>query len=238
MIIIYLIVALIISLVFYFGNTNTIRTLLACAFCILQGSLAVYEYLHLNLTQYVYFTPDALAVIFLVVLSMVSIPAFYHSFVYFAKHPYKARETGMYFASMTLLITALSAAYLSNHMGITWVFVELTTLSASGLIYHRRSKLTLEGTWKYIFICSISITLVFIGVLFVTVAVQQAGINDLFYSTLSAKAPSLSVFWLKLAFLFVFTGFTAKAGLVPMYTAGIDAKDKAPILQQPCWQAC
>jgi hydrogenase-4 component F len=33
---------------------------------------------------------------------------------------------------------------------------------------------------------------------------------------------------MKLAFLFIFTGFTAKAGLVPMYTAGIDAKDKAP----------
>ena len=63
---------------------------------------------------------------------------------------------------------------------------------------------------------------------FVTVAVQQQGINDLFYKTLSANASELSPFWLKLAFLFIFTGFTAKAGLVPMYTAGIDAKDKAP----------
>jgi hydrogenase-4 component F len=135
---------------------------------------------------------------------------------------------GMYFAATVMLIAAISAAYLSNHLGITWVFVEITTLSASALIYHRRNKLTLEGTWKYIFICSISITLVFIGILFVTVAVQQQGINDLFYKTLSANAPTLSVFWLKLAFLFIFTGFTAKAGLVPMYTAGIDAKDKAP----------
>ena len=33
---------------------------------------------------------------------------------------------------------------------------------------------------------------------------------------------------LRLAFIFIFTGFTAKLGLVPMYTAGIDAKDKAP----------
>jgi hydrogenase-4 component F len=31
-----------------------------------------------------------------------------------------------------------------------------------------------------------------------------------------------------MAFLFIFTGFTAKLGLVPMFTAGIDAKDKAP----------
>jgi hydrogenase-4 component F len=134
----------------------------------------------------------------------------------------------MYFGAMVILVASLSAAYLSNHIGITWVFVELTTLSASALIYHRRNNLTLEGTWKYIFICSISITLVFIGVLFVTVAAQQQGITDLFYRNLSANAGTLNVFWLKLAFLFIFTGFTAKAGLVPMYTAGIDAKDKAP----------
>ena len=225
---IYLIGSLLISLTFYFVRNRQLYVILAWTFCIMQVALAVYEYTHRNLTQFVYFTPDALAVIFTGVISIVCIPAFYHSFVYFSKHPYKPRETGMYFAAMVLLIAAISAAYLSNHIGITWVFVELTTLSASALIYHRRNKLTLEGTWKYIFICSISITLVFIGILFVTVAVQQQGINDLFYKTLSLNAPRLSVLWLKLAFLFIFTGFTAKAGLVPMYTAGIDAKDKTP----------
>jgi hydrogenase-4 component F len=43
-----------------------------------------------------------------------------------------------------------------------------------------------------------------------------------------AYKDQLNPFWLRLAFLFIFTGFTAKLGLVPMYTAGIDAKDKAP----------
>ncbi len=225
---IYLIGSLLISIAFFFGRSHIIRVVLAVAFCSLQVTLAIYEYLHPDQTEILYFTSDALASLFLLVISIICIPVFYHSYIYFYKHPYKPREMGMYYAATVMLITSISAAYLSNHMGITWVFVEITTLSASALIYHRRSKLTLEGTWKYIFICSISITLVFIGILFVTVAVQQQGINDLFYKTLSANAPQLSVFWLKLAFLFVFTGFTAKAGLVPMYTAGIDAKDKAP----------
>lgn len=225
---IYLIVSLVLSILFYFGRTYKIRKVLAILFCSLQGSLAVYEYLHVGDTQLEYFTSDSLAVIFVIVLSLIAIPVFYHSFIYFEKHPYRPREMGMYFAATVILIAALTAAYLSNHIAATWIFVEITTLSASALIYHRRNKLALEGTWKYIFICSISITLVFIGILFVTLAVQQKGINDLFYSTLSANAPILSSFWLKLAFLFIFTGFTAKAGLVPMYTAGIDAKDKAP----------
>ncbi len=224
----YLSGALLIAVLLYLLKNHTASVVLTLAFIMLQWVLTLYEYKHLDVTQMVYFTPDALAVIFLFVLSIVCMPAFYHSFVYFRKHPYKPREQGMFYAAMVILNAALSAAYLSNHMGITWVFVELTTLSASALIYHRRNKLTLEGTWKYIFICSISITLVFIGILFTTVAVQQAGIKDLFYTVLSNNAPKLDEFWLKLSFLFIFTGFTAKAGLVPMYTAGIDAKDKAP----------
>jgi hydrogenase-4 component F len=42
------------------------------------------------------------------------------------------------------------------------------------------------------------------------------------------NSSKLNPYWLRLAFLFIFTGFTAKLGLVPMFTAGIDAKDKAP----------
>ncbi len=225
---IFLIGSLLISLAFFFSKNHLLNVMLACAFCLLNVALAIDVYIHRDITQLVYFTPDALAVILVCVNSIVCIPAFYHSFVYFSKHPYKPSEMGLFYGAMVLLTAAISAAYLANHMGILWIFVELTTLSASALIYHRRNKLTLEGTWKYIFICSISITLVFIGILFVTVAIQQKGITDLFYTTLSQNANLLSPFWLKLSFLFIFTGFTAKAGLVPMYTAGIDAKDKAP----------
>ena len=120
------------------------------------------------------------------------------------------------------------AAYLSNHIAVTWIFVELTTLSASAFIYHRRNNRSLEGTWKYVFVCAISITLIFIGILFLSFTLQQAGTDDLSFAVLIKKAPELNLFWLRLAFIFIFTGFTAKLGLVPMYTAGIDAKDKAP----------
>jgi hydrogenase-4 component F len=96
------------------------------------------------------------------------------------------------------------------------------------LIYHHRNKLALEGTWKYVFICAISITFVFIGILFLSLSLQHAGSNDLSFANLMTYKDKLNPFWLRLAFLFIFTGFTAKLGLVPMYTAGIDAKDKAP----------
>ncbi len=228
MVVFYFIGASIISLALLLNRNKRLNYLLVTTFVFLQWSLTIYEYNHLNTQQFHYFTPDALAIIFLITLSIISVPAFWHSYIYFAKDKDIPRERGIYFAAMVVLLTALSGAYLSNHIAITWVFVELTTLSASALIYHRRNLRSLEGTWKYPFVSSISITLVFIGILFLTMAIQQEGLKDLTYEGLLANAQSLNIFWLKLAFLFIFTGFTCKAGLIPMYTADIDAKDKAP----------
>lgn len=225
---IYLIGAFVISLLLFFNRNKALNYVLVAVFAILQWVFTVYEYRHLNTEELGYFIPDSLAIIFLIVLSIVCIPAFYHSYIYFKHNRNIPRERGIYHAATVMLIVSLSAAYLASHIGVSWIFVELTTLSASALIYHRRNIRTLEGTWKYIFVCSISITLVFIGILFLTLALQEEGLKNLSYHALIEKAPVLNIFWLKLAFLFIFTGYTAKAGLVPMYTAGIDAKDKAP----------
>jgi len=224
----YLVGSVIISLLLFFNKNKLMNYGLTFLFISLQWVLTIYEYNHLNNTDFEYFTPDALAIIFLVILSVLCIPAIYHSHVYCNSKAEIPRHRGIYFAALVILFAALSAAYLSNHIAITWIFVELTTLSSSALIYHRRNSRSLEGTWKYIFVCSISITLVFIGILFLSIAVQRTGSTNLFYQGLLNSATGMNIFWLKLAFLFIFTGFTSKAGLVPMYTAGIDAKDKAP----------
>ncbi len=225
---IYLIIVIIVSISLFLFKDRKLSYLFVWCFMILQWALTIYEFRHKDQTELEYFTSDALGLIFLGIISVVCIPAFYHSYIYFNNNRNVPRERGIYFAAVIVLIASLSAAYLSNHIGVTWVFVEITTLSASALIYHRRNARTLEGTWKYIFVCSISITLVFIGILFLSIAIQQEGLKDLSYKALMINAPVLNAFWLKLAFLFIFTGFTAKAGVVPMYTAGIDAKDKAP----------
>ncbi len=225
----YLIGALIISTLLFFNKNRLVNYLLVMIFIIAQWGLTLYEYNHRNISDFFdLFKPDSLSILLLITLSIIVIPAYYHSYVYLLKHKEIPYQRGIYFSAMTMLIAAISAAYLSNHIAVTWIFVELTTLSAAALIYHRRNHNTLEGTWKYIFVCSISITFVFIGILFLSIALQQAGKSDLSFPALLKNAASLNVFWLRLAFIFIFTGFTAKLGLVPMYTVGIDAKDKAP----------
>ncbi len=224
----YLAGAFSIGALLFFNRKRLINYLLVIAFLILQIGFTIYEYHHINTIELHYFSADALGILLLVTLSIISIPAMYHSYVFMSKSDDNPRHRGIYFAAMVVLLTAISGAYLANHIAVTWIFIELTTLSSSALIYHRRNNRSLEGTWKYVFVCAISITLVFIGILFLSFTLQQAGTDDLSFAVLIKKAPELNLFWLRLAFIFIFTGLTAKLGLVPMYTAGIDAKDKAP----------
>ncbi len=228
---IYLIGSFLISALLFLNRNNRnklVSHLFIACFLVLQWIFTIYEFNHRNIIEFGLFKPDALALLLLITLSIIAIPAFYHSAIYLEKSGDTPRVQGIYYAAMTGLVTAISAAYLSNHIAVTWIFVELTTLAASALIFHRRNPRALEGTWKYIFVCSLSITFVFIGILFLSIALQQEGFTDLSFPALLSKAATLNVFWLRLAFIFIFTGYTAKLGLVPMYTAGIDAKDKAP----------
>ena len=228
MTVIYLIGAFLISGLMFANRNKSINYILLIIFGILQWGFTIYACFHYKNTSLGYFTFDSLGLLLLMALSVISIPAFLHSYLYIERQDKSPQSRSIYFSALVLLITSISAAYLANHIAVIWIFTELTTLSASALIYHHRNKLALEGTWKYLFICAISITFVFIGILFLSLSLQHAGSDDLSFANLMAKCNQLNPFWLRLSFLFIFTGFTAKLGLVPMYTASIDAKDKAP----------
>ena len=227
MIVAYLTGSLLIGTALFLNRGKVLNYMLICLFLVLQCAFAVYACWHYNETTSNYFTFDSLGIIMLLTATIISVPAVFHSYIYIEESKEmtpKSRAT--YFGAFVFLITAVSAAYLANHIAVVWIFIEITTLSASALIYHHRNKLALEGTWKYVFICAISITFVFIGILFLSLSL--AGSEDLSYKNLLHNSSLLNLSWLRLAFLFIFTGFTAKLGLFPMFTAGVDAKDKAP----------
>jgi len=184
----YLAGAFTISGLLFFNRNRISNYVLIICFLVLQWGFTVYEYLHINTTELHYFRPDSLGVLMLITLSIISVPAMYHSCIYLASKQDIPKHKAIYFSAMIVLLTAISAAYLSNHIAVTWIFVELTTLSASALIYHRRNNRSLEGTWKYVFVCAISITLVFIGILFLSFALQQAGSDDLSFDSLFRNA--------------------------------------------------
>lgn len=225
---IFLIGSLLISILLFINKNAVLNYLLVGSYTLLLWSTALFEYQHVNVIELDYFKSDALSNLLLFAMAIVSIPAFFHGYRYISTHNETPRSRGLFFAAMVLLMSACSSAYISNHIAVTWIFVELSTLSASALIYHHRTIRALEGVWKYVFICAISITFIYIGILFLSLALKNTGIEDMSFTSISQHYGELNLFWLKLSFLFIFTGFTAKIGLVPMYTAGIDAKDKAP----------
>jgi hydrogenase-4 component F len=228
MAVLYLIVAFSIAIGLFINRNKTVNYSLVGLFLIVQWGFTIYACFHYKTTEADYFSFDSLGLLLLITLSIISIPAAIHSAIYVEKHRESVQARAIYFAALVALITAIGMGYLANHIAVVWIFTEITTLSASALIYHHRNKLALEGTWKYVFICALSITFVFIGILFLSISMQGGGSEDMSYRYLLANSSKLNPFWLRLAFLFIFTGFTAKLGLVPMFTAGIDAKDKAP----------
>ena len=224
----YLIFAVLICIGLIFVRNKVIQNSLIILYLLFQISYTVYACFNYQNTELEYFTFDSIGILLLMTLSIISVPAIMHSYIYLSKRKEFGHLSSTYYASMVGLITAIGFGYLANHIAVTWIFTEITTLCASILIYHHRSKLALEATWKYVFICAISVTFIFIGILFLSLSLTHAGSDDLSFKNLLANSNQLNPFWLRLAFLFIFTGFTAKLGLVPMFTAGIDAKDKAP----------
>jgi len=211
-----------------FSRSRVLSDILGVLFLGLQTMLTVHGMMHPGTTELNYFTYDALGLILLLTLSIISYPTLIHSRIYLTKPLSTPRSAAAYNSSCVLLIAAMTLGYLANHAAVTWIFTEVTTLSAAVLIYHHRSKLALEATWKYVFVCAISICFVFVGILFISLALLHDGCSELFYADLVAHKATLDSFWMKLGFIFIFAGYTAKLGLFPMFTAGVDAKDKAP----------
>ena len=79
---IYLAGAFIISGLLFFNRKRVLNYLLVIGFLFLQIGFTIYEYLHINTTELNYFTADSLAILLLVTLTIISIPAMYHSYVY------------------------------------------------------------------------------------------------------------------------------------------------------------
>jgi len=187
---------------------------------------AVFCWLNLGETVLGYFTFDPLGVLLLSVLSVLTITTVYHGFIYVKKDP--LHHYAIYHAALIALVTAMSGAYLANGMTVVWIFVEATTLAVAALIYHDRTSVALEATWKYVFVCSVGIALAYLGILFLGFTVHDVRLLHLSFDSITEIAKLANPLYLKIAFVFVLVGYSTKMGLFPMHTVTIDAHTVAP----------
>lgn len=120
----------------------------------------------------------------------------------------------------------MTGAILSTNLGLTWVFIEATTLASAYLIYFHKTKHSIEAAWKYVFICSIGIALAFVGIILLTIS--TGNLNSLFYEDLYNNARFFNEFWLKLSFVFILFGIGTKMGLAPVHFWLPDAHAQSP----------
>ena len=225
---IYFISASLISAIIFLLNNKKVNQILGPVFLVLQLGIGGYALLHREGQDSVYFTFDSLGILLTLVLSILSITTFYHSHLYLKRHKGLQKHESIYYAALILLIEAMTGAYFANNIGVLWALFEVTTLCVTALIYHERSSIAIEAAWKYIFICSIGISFAFMGILFLSTVAYEGGLTDLNLPDLVATAKGMDITWLKIAFILIFTGFSAKWGLFPLHSVCVDAHTGAP----------
>lgn len=226
---IYLFIVFLLSAAMMLNRNRSLRILLQVIFLGIQTALTFYGYSHLHKEEAGgYFCFDPLGVIFLSVLTILSFTTLFHSYRYLQQRQENDRYQRIYLTALFVLIGAMTSVYLSATAGILWVVIEITTLSVAALIYHERSNLSLEATWKYVFICTIGITFAFVGIVFLSKALQEEGSVNLAFRDIPLHLQHVNTFWLKLAFIFMLVGYSTKMGLFPMHTITVDAHTVAP----------
>ncbi len=223
---IYFISGIILSgLIFFFPWRKSINAF-TFIFIVIQILFSILAFIRKDQTDLRYFTYDSLSLIFIVILSLVSSATFFHSVIYTKNSGHWQRA--LFYSSFIILNISLTGVYTTNNLIVSWIFIELTTLSVAYLINHHGTANSLEATWKYIFICSVGIALAYVGILFINASSGLASSGDMSFSKLRNTFSNINPVYLKMAFILILAGYSSKLEVFPLYTIGIDANYVAP----------
>jgi hydrogenase-4 component F len=139
------------------------------------------------------------------------------------------RSKRLFYPALNFYLLANTLVLIVQQFALLWVVMELTTFSLVPLMYFYRSKESLEAVWKYLFLVSLGLVFLFVGILFLSLSAR--GVVDytgFIVSRMTEAAPHLSPLWLKASFIFALVGLSAKIGLAPMHPGDVDATSNSP----------
>ncbi len=176
---------------------------------------------------------DPLSLLFTSATSVVALFVFAYSRGYIRAEvkegTIKTENLWTYYALCLLFLASMLLATLTSDLLVLWAAVEATTLTSVFLISFYGNKESVEAAWKYLLICSLSITIALVGLLVLGYGMQQAGRPESFaWSDVVAAAHLINPLYLKIAFAFIFVGYGTKVGLVPLHVWLPDAHSQAP----------
>jgi hydrogenase-4 component F len=178
---------------------------------------------------------DALSAVMLIVIGSVGVIATWASIAFVesevASGDVTVNDLNRYATLVPAFLAAMVLAVLADNLGVLWAAVEATTIVTAFLVGHRRSRASVEATWKYVVICSVGIALAYLGTILVYYAARQTSIPSsgaLDWSQLAAHADELDPGVMRIAFALLVLGFGAKAGMIPLHSWLPDAHGQAP----------
>lgn len=178
---------------------------------------------------------DALSVVMLIIIGTVGTLSTVASIGYInaeLDHGHTDAAGARLYGTLTpAFLAAMVVAVSANNIGVIWVAIEATTVITAFLVGHRRTRTTLEATWKYVIICSVGIAMAFLGTILLYYAARHAGADSahaLDLDVLIAHASALDPGVTRLAGGLLLIGYGAKVGLVPFHTWLADAHSQAP----------
>jgi hydrogenase-4 component F len=139
------------------------------------------------------------------------------------------RDNRIFVGGLLVLLSAMTVVACSQHLGLLWVAIELTTLSTAPLIYFDRRARALEAAWKYLLVCSLGIAFALLGTFFLALAgAGPGGPRSLLLADLERAGSALSSPWVRAGFVFLLVGYGTKMGLAPLHSWKPDAYGEAP----------
>jgi hydrogenase-4 component F len=178
---------------------------------------------------------DALSSVMLIVIGSVGVIATWASVAFIdgeiASGHASPGEIRRYATLVPAFLAAMALAVLVNNLGVLWAAIEATTIVTAFLVGHRRSRGSVEATWKYVMICSVGIALAYLGTICIYYAGGQTSIPAhaaLDWTQLATHAHELDPGVTRIAFALLVLGFGAKAGMAPLHSWLPDAHSQAP----------
>ncbi len=143
----------------------------------------------------------------------------------------KPMHLRFYHAMYQALMFAMNLGLLANNIGLTWVALELATLTTVLMVGIYRTPEALEAAWKYFILGSVGIALALFGTILVYMAARPVigeGHDAMVWTSLIQRAKDFSPDMLNLAFVFLMLGYGTKVGLAPLHAWLPDAHAEGP----------
>jgi len=136
-----------------------------------------------------------------------------------------------YFLWLQAFWWALLLLAMSANLGLSWLAIELTTLTSGALVAISGRHAAVEAAWKYLILCSAGLLIALLGVLILYSggahgAAPSIGVLD--YGHLARHLRALPAASVRLALVCLTVGLGTKIGFAPMHTWLPDAHSEAP----------